>query len=111
MHSTISAAVQCRCAHDVGIIGNDRFVGIKQGWRLIGAVKTADRKLADRTLHHGGQGLMAWALSNAHVKPKRNAILITKQASGTAKIDPLMAAFNAIALMSTNPWSADQAYL
>jgi phage terminase large subunit-like protein len=27
----------------------------------------------------------------------------TKQASGTAKIDPLMAAFNAIAPMATNP--------
>jgi CspA family cold shock protein len=32
----------------------------------------------------------------------------TKQASGSAKIDPLMAAFNAIALMATKPWSVQQ---
>jgi phage terminase large subunit-like protein len=37
---------------------------------------------------------------------KGKAIIITKQASGTAKIDPLMVAFNAIALMATNPWPA-----
>ena len=48
-----------------------------------------------------GQSLMAWAVGNARVEPKGNAILVTKQASGSAKIDPLMAAFNAIALMST----------
>ena len=32
-------------------------------------------------------------------------IVLTKQVSDSVKIDPLMAAFNAIALMSTNPWS------
>jgi len=54
-------------------------------------------------LVHGGQALMAGAVSNARVEPKGNAIVITKQASGTAKIDPLMAAFNAVAWMSANP--------
>jgi hypothetical protein len=42
------------------------------------------------------------------VEPKGNAIIITKQASGTAKIDPLMAAFNAIAWMAAIPVSATE---
>jgi phage terminase large subunit-like protein len=33
---------------------------------------------------------------------------VNQQASGSAKIDPLMTAFNAIALMSSNPWSTRQ---
>jgi len=37
------------------------------------------------------------------VEPAGNAIRITKQISGTGKIDPLMAAFNAVALMAMNP--------
>jgi phage terminase large subunit-like protein len=53
-------------------------------------------------LVRGGQRLMAWAVANARVEPKGNAIVITKQASETAKIDPLMAAFNAVAWMSAN---------
>jgi phage terminase large subunit-like protein len=73
---------------------------------LTGAVKTAERKLADGTLRHSGQSLMAWAVGNARVEPKGNAILVTKQASGSAKIDPLMAAFNAIALMVRKPHSS-----
>jgi phage terminase large subunit-like protein len=34
---------------DVGITEQDRIVGISQGWKLTGAVKTAERKLADGT--------------------------------------------------------------
>jgi phage terminase large subunit-like protein len=83
--------------YEVGISGQDTIVGISQGWKLSGAIETAERKLADKTLVHGGQRLMAWAVGKARVEPKGNAIVITKQASGTAKIDPLMAAFNAVA--------------
>jgi phage terminase large subunit-like protein len=49
--------------------------------------------------------LMSWAVANADVEPKGNAIIITEHACGTAKIDPLMTAFNGIELMSMNPWS------
>ena len=83
----------------------EKVVAVSQGWRLSGAIKTTERKLAEGTMVHGGQPLMAWCVSNAKVEPKGNAMLITKQASGTAKIDPLMAAFNAVELMARNPTS------
>lgn len=80
-----------------------KILGISQGWKLGGAIKTTERKLAEGVLVHGGQKMMNYCVSNAKVEPKGNAILITKQASGTAKIDPLMATFNAISLLSLNP--------
>lgn len=84
-------------------VEDDRVVGIPQGWQLAGAIKTAERKLADHTYVHANQSIMAWAIGNAKVEPRGNAITITKQASGNAKIDPLMAMFNCVALMSRNP--------
>ncbi len=84
-------------------IAHDRIVGIPQGWRMNGAIKTAERKVAEKSLIHGGQPLMTWCVGNARVEPKGNAISITKQASGAGKIDPLMATFNAVALMAMNP--------
>ena len=90
-------------------IEHDRIVGIPQGWRLNGAIKTLERKVAEKTLVHGGQALMDWCVGNARVEPKGNAISITKQASGTGKIDPLMATFDAVALMAMNPQARRQA--
>lgn len=81
----------------------DNIMGISQGWRLNGAIKTVERKVAGRELLHAGQPLMAWSVSNAKAEPKGNAVSITKQQSGSAKIDPLMALFDAASLMALNP--------
>lgn len=84
-------------------IDPEKVVGVSQGWRMGGAIKTTERKLAEGALHHAAQPLMDWCCGNAKVEPRANSILITKQASGTAKIDPLMALFNAVSLMAANP--------
>lgn len=80
-----------------------QFVAISQGWKLNGAIKDTERKVAGGEIVHGAQPLMAWSVGNAKAEPKGNATSITKQVSGTAKIDPLMAGFNAVTLMSRNP--------
>lgn len=79
------------------------IVAISQGWRLNGAIKTTERKLAGRELLVAKSGLMPWSVGNARIVPTGNAIAITKQASGSAKIDPLMALFDAVSLMALNP--------
>lgn len=86
-------------------IPEEKITGISQGWKMTGAIKTAERKLAEGIMVHGGQPLMAWCVGNAKVEPRGNAVIITKQAAGSAKIDPLMALFNAVTLMSLNPAS------
>jgi phage terminase large subunit-like protein len=80
---------------------------------MTGAIKTAERKLAEGVLVHAGRPMMAWCVGNAKIEPRGNAVLITKQASGSAKIDPLMAVLNAVSLMSLNPESGaiDQGFV
>ncbi|MDO8683117.1 MAG: terminase large subunit [Armatimonadota bacterium] len=84
-------------------IAKERIVGVSQGWQLQGAIKAAEVKLSSGQLTHAGQPIMRWAVNNAKVEPKGNAITITKQAAGTAKIDPLMGLFDAVSLMSDSP--------
>ena len=87
---------------DAGI-PEDLIIGISQGWKLTGALAVAELALEGGQLTHSASPMMAWCVGNAKVVPSGNAVLITKQASGTAKIDPLMASLNAISIMATNP--------
>ncbi len=81
----------------------EQITGIPQGYKLQGAIKDCERMLAGGELVHADQPLMTWCVGNAKVEQSGNAIYVTKAASGTAKIDPLMATFDAVALMSLNP--------
>jgi hypothetical protein len=87
-----------------GTIVDDYFVSVRPDVVVVVAVNRSGDMVMVRQHKHGVRE--AWAVGNARVEPKGNAIVITKQASGTAKIDPLMAAFNAIAWMVANPVSA-----
>lgn len=81
------------------------MVGVSQGWKMAGAIKTTERWLAEGQIGHCGSAMMAWCVGNAKIVPVGNAVSITKQASGSSKIDPLMALLNAASLMALNPAS------
>ena len=79
------------------------LTGVRQGISLMSAIKTVERKLVDGSFRHAGQRLMNWCVGNAKVVTTPTAMRIARDEAGAGKIDPLMAAFNAAALMATNP--------
>lgn len=85
------------------IHSDDYIVTVPQGWRLTSAIKTCERWLANAQFKPAKQDCMRWCVGNAKIIQKGNNILITKQASGSAKIDPVIAMLNATAIMAVNP--------
>src|SRR5262245_139215 len=82
---------------------NNLLAGVRQGISLMGAIKTVERKLVDGSFKHGGQALMTWCAGNARIVPTPTGMRVARDDSGFGKIDPLMALFNACALMALNP--------
>lgn len=82
---------------------NGQVIGAPQGYAMMNAIKTAERKLVNGTLWHDGSALMAWCIGNIKIEPTATAIRATKANAGDAKIDPAMAMFDAVTVMSRNP--------
>ncbi len=96
---------------EIGVTQDDKtLVGVGQGYKLMNSIKTCERRLAGGTLLHGVSGLMSWCVGNLKVEPTATAIRASKASAGDAKIDPVMAMFNAVELMSSNPESTVSIY-
>lgn len=93
----------------IGVTQDDgNLIGAQQGWAMMNAIKTAERKLANGTLKHSGSSLMSWCVGNLKIEPTATGIRATKQNAGDAKIDPVMALFDAVTVMVRNPEASDE---
>lgn len=91
-------------------VENELLKGAPQGYAMMNAIKTAERKLANGTLKHAHSTLMEWCVGNIKIEPTATAIRATKQNAGDAKIDPVMALFDAVTVMALNPQVTTQKY-
>jgi phage terminase large subunit-like protein len=80
-----------------------QLIGAAQGYAMMNAIKTAERKLTNGTMRHSGSKMMDWCVGNLKIEPTATAIRATKQNAGDAKIDPVMALFDAVTVMVRNP--------
>lgn len=80
-----------------------QIVGVPQGYKLMNAIKTTERKLANGTMLHAKSGLMDWVVQNVRIEPTATAIRATKQNAGDAKIDPWAALMDGATVMIKSP--------
>ncbi len=87
---------------EAGFEGN-RVADIRQGTGLNGPILAVEKALYNGTFVHCGQPLMAWCVGNAKLELVKSAVAIHKADPGVAKIDPLIATFNAYDRMAAGP--------
>ncbi len=84
-------------------LGEPLVGAVAQGWKLNTAISSVPLKLEGGRFVHGDQPIMAWCVGNAKQTLRGSNYIVTKEISGAAKIDLLMALFNASMLMFLNP--------
>jgi phage terminase large subunit-like protein len=84
-------------------VTDPQVYGQPQGYVLNGAIAGLPRMLKDGRALHGGRPLMAWCVSNAKVTYSGSALVMTKQAAGSMKIDPAIAMLNAFMALARRP--------
>jgi phage terminase large subunit-like protein len=81
----------------------EQIVGVPQGYKLMNAIKSSERKLANGTFWHAKSSLMDWCVMNVKIESTATAIRATKQNAGDAKIDPWCALMDGATVMVRNP--------
>ena len=101
------ASVQRALANE-GIIDAEEpdpkfFVKVRQGWSLYSPMLWMELALVAGRYKHADQSIVDWNMGNAKVVARGNAMLVTKEVSGKAKIDLVISSLCAAELMSYNP--------
>jgi phage terminase large subunit-like protein len=78
-------------------IGEDKVIDVLQRWQYLSpAMKEIEAAVLSGRLHHTGDPVLSWAISNVIVKPDANEnIFPRKEENRINKIDPASALFNA----------------
>lgn len=94
----VDALAEHEITEEAGLI-----IGVPQGYKLMNAIKTTERKLANGTMFVAASDLMRWVVGNVRIEATATAIRATKQNAGDAKIDPWAAVMDAATVMIKNP--------
>lgn len=81
-------------------VPRDAVLSMPQGFKLLPAWTSMERRLSEGKLWHCGQTCLSWAVGNC-MKSERG--LVTKAVAGIGKIDPAVAMANAAMLVLDAP--------